>query len=407
MAVKIFDFAVVGGGIVGLATARELLKQGLGKGLSVVVVEKEQDVAMHQTGHNSGVIHAGMYYQPGSMKARLCVEGSRLMYQFAEEHGIPHRRAGKLIVATTDDEMSSLEAIYKRGLVNGVPDIRLIDRAELREFEPLVEGKAAIWSPATGIINYADVARSIASGIASEAGGRGRVQRGFEVVGLDRRRSDGTLALQSKHGQTVLCRNVITACGLHADRVAVALGAPRWPRIVPFRGSYLQMRPEHQSICRHNIYPVPNPKFPFLGVHLTPTIDGRVILGPNAVLATAREGYSYRDANLADVLDFATNPGLLRMSIKHFAHGLGEFYRDLVPAAFVTAVQRYVPSVQVEQTETGPAGVRAMAINPDGSMIDDFVFQKSENVLHVRNAPSPAATSSLAIAKAIVEQVEF
>ncbi|MDP2438841.1 MAG: L-2-hydroxyglutarate oxidase [archaeon] len=399
---KVYDYAVVGGGIVGLATARELLQRYPER--SVVVLEKEREVAQHQSSHNSGVIHAGMYYAPGSLKARLCVEGAAEMYAYAERNRVPHRRVGKLIVAADGSEMEALERIFKRGIANGVKGLSMLSAREVTEREPLVKGAAGIWSPDTGIIDYGAVARSMAREISAAADRRGDVVTGFPVAGFERH--EGLLSRVDVHStdhQCVSARLVVTAAGLQADRVAALAGASAYPRVVPFRGSFLKMRASHRQAIKHLVYPVPHPSFPFLGVHVTPTTGGELLLGPNAVLAFAREGYDYRTVRIGDLTDMASNGGLLRLAARHWAHGLRELYRDVVPAAFVTAVQRYMPSLRVEQTERGPAGVRAIALAADGSIIDDFVFQRSPGFLHVRNAPSPAATSSLAIARVIVD----
>lgn len=392
------DVAIAGGGIVGLATARTLLSRY--PRLKLIILEKEATVAQHQTGHNSGVIHSGIYYAPGSLKARLCVEGRRAMYAYCDERRIPYRRVGKLIVATGEHELPRLQTLWERGQANGIEGLEMLDAAAIREREPHARGIRAIYSPVTGIVDYTAVAQAIAQDVLALGG---EIACGREV--LDIRQASDTSVLATAAGE-IEARWVITCGGLHADRLARMTGGAGSPKIVPFRGDYLILKPEKRSLVRGNIYPVPDPAFPFLGVHFTPRMNGDVWLGPNAVLAFAREGYRFSTVRARDLLESLTYSGFLRLATKYFAVGAAEMYRDVVRGAYVKALQRYIPELTANDTLPGPSGVRAQAMNADGSMVDDFVFEGSERVLHVRNAPSPAATSSLAIARYIADDAE-
>lgn len=392
------DVAIAGGGIVGLATARTLLSRY--PRLKLIILEKEAMVAQHQTGHNSGVIHSGIYYAPGSLKARLCVEGRRAMYAYCDERRIPYRRVGKLIVATGEHELPRLQTLWERGQANGIEGLEMLDADGIREREPHARGIRAIYSPVTGIVDYTAVAQAIAQDVLALGG---EIACGREV--LDIRQASDTSVLATAAGE-IEARWVITCGGLHADRLARMTGGAGSPKIVPFRGDYLILKPEKRSLVRGNIYPVPDPAFPFLGVHFTPRMNGDVWLGPNAVLAFAREGYRFSTVRARDLLESLTYSGFLRLATKYFAVGAAEMYRDVVRGAYVKALQRYIPELTANDTLPGPSGVRAQAMNADGSMVDDFVFEGSERVLHVRNAPSPAATSSLAIARYIADDAE-
>lgn len=393
-----YDIAIVGGGIVGLATGRELLRRH--PHLKVAVLEKEAEVSTHQTGHNSGVIHSGIYYTPGSLKARLCTEGRRALWKYCEEKQIEYKPVGKLIVATEESEIPRLQALWERGHANGIEGLEMLDAAGIRAREPHCAGIQAIFSPVTGIVDYGRVARSYAADI-QEAGGDILTSR--LVTNINRK--NGSTLLSSPGGD-VEARYVITCGGLQSDRLAKMTGGGSDPKIVPFRGDYLILKPERRDLVRGNIYPVPDPAFPFLGVHFTPRMNGDVWLGPNAVLAFAREGYTFTTINLGDVIESLTYSGFLRLAGKYMSIGMGEMYRDVVRSAYVKALQRYIPDLRVEDTLPGPSGVRAQAMNADGSMVDDFVFEGSEGVVHVRNAPSPAATSSLAIGAYIADDAE-
>jgi len=394
-----YDVVVVGAGIVGLATARELLRRRPGQRLAVI--DKEPRIGAHQTGHNSGVVHSGIYYAPGSLKARLCVAGARELYAYCQERGIPIERCGKVIVATEEAELGRLQALYERGLANGVPGLELIGPERLREIEPHCAGLRAIWSPATGIVDFSEVARHYALDV-REAGGE--IHTGRELVGL---RDDGDAVVLETGAGELRAARVVTCAGLHADRVAALSGGAREPRIIPFRGDYWQLRPDARHLCRNLIYPVPDPAFPFLGVHATRRIGtGEVWLGPNAVLAFAREGYRRRDLRLRDLADALGEPGFRRLARRYWRTGLLELWRDWSKRAFWRSVRRYLPEVELEDMVPGPAGVRAQAVDPSGALLDDFVVDGGGRVMHVRNAPSPAATSSLALARVVADAVE-
>ena len=392
------DVLVVGGGIVGLAAAREILTRR--PGVSLAVVDKESSVGRHQTGHNSGVIHSGIYYAPGSLKARLCVEGASLMYEFCEGHGIPADRCGKLIVATTESELPALDELYRRGTANGVPGLEMVGPAGIREREPHCAGIRAIWSPGTGIVDFSRVAEAMAGDVTRLGG---EILTGHMVVGLTA--AAGSISVRTGRGEFTAAR-VLTCAGLHSDRVAMMSGAPEEPHIVPFRGDYWQLRPERRHLARNLIYPVPDPKFPFLGVHFTRRItDDAVWLGPNAVLALAREGYRRSSLRLSDLTHTLGYPGFRRMARRYWRTGATEVYRDLSKRAFVAACQRFVPELTHTDVMPGPSGIRAQSVARDGALVDDFVFNIQGNqLMHVRNAPSPAATSCLAIGQLIADE---
>jgi len=392
------DVLVVGSGIVGLAAAREILTRR--PGVSLAVVDKESSVGRHQTGHNSGVIHSGIYYAPGSLKARLCVEGASLMYEFCEGNGIPADRCGKLIVATTDSELPALDELYRRGTANGVPGLEMVGPAGIREREPHCAGIRAIWSPGTGIVDFSRVAEAMAGDVTRLGG---EILTGHMVVGLTA--AAGSISVRTGRGEFTAAR-VLTCAGLHSDRVAMMSGAPEEPHIVPFRGDYWQLRPERRHLARNLIYPVPDPKFPFLGVHFTRRItDDAVWLGPNAVLALAREGYRRSSLRLSDLTHTLGYPGFRRMARRYWRTGATEVYRDLSKRAFVAACQRFVPELTHTDVMPGPSGIRAQSVARDGALVDDFVFNIQGNqLMHVRNAPSPAATSCLAIGQLIADE---
>ncbi len=392
------DVAVVGAGIVGLAVAREILRRR--PELKLAVLDKEADIAQHQTGHNSGVIHSGIYYKPGSFKAKACVAGAARMYRFCEEREIPHQRCGKVIIATEEDELPRLYDLFERGQANGCPDLRVIDAGELKELEPHAAGIKALLSPNTGIVDYRSVARAYAEDILKSSG---EIRPGHEVRALHQRQ-DGTV-LETTGGY-IQAKRVVTCGGLWADRVARLTGAPAEPRIVPFRGDYYVLRHDRRHLVRSNIYPVPDPQFPFLGVHLTPRINGDIWLGPNAVLAFARDGYRFRDISARDLRDMAMFGGFRRFARTNWRTGAEEMFRDLSRKRFLTSLQRYVPELRSDDLVPGPSGVRAQAMSDDGQLVDDFVFSEASGILHVRNAPSPAATSSLVIAEMVVDRFE-
>ncbi len=392
------DVVVVGAGIVGLAVAREVLQRR--PGARIIVVEKESGVAAHQTGHNSGVIHGGIYYEPGSLKARLCVEGAKLMYEYAEQHGIPHERCGKLIVALSVDELPRLDELERRGVANGVPGLRRVDAAGIREIEPHANGIAALQAPNTGISDYAEVARAL--------------QRELTAQGVTflfdtevRRIVEGD-PCRVEVGATVLEADQVIACaGLWADRLAERSGAGADPRIVPFRGAYLRLRSTADPAVRGMVYPVPDPTLPFLGVHVTKHIDGSILLGPTAMLVPSRDGYLVRTMRRQDILDTATWPGTWRVVRKFWRTGLSEIRMAMSKRTYVRAAARYVPTLTVADLDGSfRSGVRAQAVGADGTLVDDFAISRTGRVAHVRNAPSPAATSAFALAKELVDRIE-
>jgi L-2-hydroxyglutarate oxidase LhgO len=394
----VFDVAVVGGGIVGLATTRELLQRH--PHLKVANVEKEAAFNRHQTGRNSGVIHSGIYYKPGSLKAKLCVEGRKLAWAYCERKGIEYRQVGKLIVATEPSELDRLADLMKRGIDNGIEHLEMLDERGIKAREPYCAGIAAIFSPVTGIVDWTRVALSYAD----DARAMGAASfLNHEVTAITRQ--GGATILATKNGE-LEAKYVITCGGLQSDRLARMTGGRRDPKIVPFRGDYLILRPEKRYLVQGNIYPVPDPSFPFLGVHFTPRMDGSIWLGPNAVLAFAREGYSFFNVRPRDLVESLTYSGFRILARKFWKIGTAEMYRDLNRSAYVRALQRYIPELKPQDCLPGPSGVRAQSMEADGSLVDDFVFEGSEGVLHVRNAPSPGATSSLAIGKYIVDDAE-
>jgi len=392
------DLVVVGAGILGLAVAREALRRD--PGLGVHVVEREERVGAHQTGHNSGVVHAGIYYAPGSLKARLCVEGARDLYAFCARHDVPVERCGKVIVALTEDEVPGLDALEWRGRQNGVAGLRRLDRRGLRDLEPHAEGVAALHSPATGIVDFPAVARALAREVIEDGG---RITLGRAVTGVESR--PGEVVLRTADGD-LAARHAVFCAGAWSDRLAVAAGASPDPRIVPFRGAYLRLRPERRDLVRSLIYPVPDPSLPFLGVHLTRHIDGDVLVGPTALMVGARDAYRLRRVRPADLGATLAWPGTWRMARRWWRTGLSEMGYAANRAAFVRAAQRYVPELQPADVLPGPSGIRAQALARDGALVDDFVFSHTGRALHVRNAPSPAATSSLAIARLIADRAE-
>jgi L-2-hydroxyglutarate oxidase len=385
---------VIGGGIVGLATAFRL-SQKL-PDTEVTVIEKENAIGRHQTGHNSGVLHAGLYYKPGSVKARMALQGIRQMVEFCQEHGIPHEICGKLVVAATEDEMPRLRDLHERGRQNGLEGLRMLSRSEMLEIEPHVGGVAALRVPQEGIVDYAKVCEALVSRI------HGRVVTGAKALAI-RQTPDGwivsTTAGEFKAGLLINC------AGLHCDRVSEMAGMRRDVRILPFRGEYYKIRLERQALVRNLIYPVPDPKFPFLGVHFTRLIHGGIEAGPNAVLAFAREGYRKTDVNPRDLYDAVSYSGLWNFLGRHSRMCWDELRRSFSRRLFCESLQKLVPEIQPEDLETGGAGVRAQAITPQGELVQDFHFAMQPNAIHVLNAPSPAATASLAIGEEIVERL--
>lgn len=388
------NYLIVGGGIVGLATAMHLAKTNQGK---VIVIETEADVARHQTGHNSGVIHSGLYYKPGSAKAKNCAEGREAMYQFCADHGIAHERCGKIVVATDNDEIPRMEELLRRGIANGLTGIRTLCQEELREHEPHVAGIKGLFVPQTGIVNYKDVSK-VYQRLIAESGGE--VQLGCKFLSC--KTVSGGLVIETTKG-TIQANHLINCGGLHSDRIAKACGVEPGVQIVPFRGEYYELHKDKHYLVRNLIYPVPDPRLPFLGVHLTRMVHGGVEAGPNAVLAFRREGYKMWDFSIRDMIGLVLSPGFWRMSAKFWKTGIGEFYRSLSKKAFLKALQRLMPELQMKDIYPAGAGVRAQAMAYDGKLVDDFHIVQKERMVHVLNAPSPAATASLAIGKTIAE----
>ncbi len=393
----VFDAAIVGAGIVGLATAWRLICRN--PGWRIAILEKEDHVAAHQTGHNSGVLHSGIYYKPGSLKANNCRRGLKMMVEFCREHSIPHDLCGKVIVATRDSELPALEKVHEKGVANGVR-CRMISPEELREFEPNASGVRAIHVEDTGIVDYPAVCRKLAELIAAADGA---IRTGARVLSM--RRENGSVHLQTPAGE-IAARRVINCGGLQSDRVTKLSGVQPDVRIVPFRGEYYVLRPEARSLVCNLIYPVPDPRYPFLGVHFTRMIDGEVECGPNAVLALAREGYTWGDINLRDLGATFSTPGFWRFASKHWRTAASEIWRSMSKAAFLRSLQQLVPSIKAEDIQRAGSGVRAQAMLPTGDLLDDFSITTAEGVVNVCNAPSPAATASLSIGETIAEHVE-
>jgi len=391
-----YDFAIVGGGIVGLST-------GMALGVRypqarILVLEKESDWAFHQTGNNSGVIHSGIYYKPGSFKAKFCRDGATSMVQFCQEHGIDHEVCGKVIIATDAEELPRLENLYQRGLQNGIP-VKKITAEEVKEYEPHVSCVAGIWVSSTGIVNYKQVSRKYAELIENQ-GGDLRLNTKVEKIVT---KGQSTI-LETNQG-SFETRFVINCAGLHSDRIAKLGQVDPQAKIVPFRGEYYELTPEKRYLVKGLIYPVPNPEFPFLGVHFTRMIDGSVHAGPNAVLSLKREGYKKTDFDLGDFVEVMTYPAFWKLAAKHADEGIKEIIRSFSKAAFVHSLQKLIPEVQSEDVVPTHAGVRAQALMNDGKLVDDFLIVQGENSVHVCNAPSPAATASIEIGKAIVAQI--
>jgi L-2-hydroxyglutarate oxidase len=392
----IYDFTIVGGGIVGLATAMALGRRQ--PGARILVLEKEADHSLHQTGRNSGVIHSGIYYKPGSFKATFAREGSRSMVEFCKEHGIPHDVCGKVIVATHEKELPLLENLFQRGLKNGLP-VSKISAEQVREIEPHVRCVAGIKVPTTGIVNYREVAAKYLELIQAHGG---TLQLGARVEKIAT--ANHGHILETGRGPFE-CRFLINCSGLQSDRVARLAGLDPGAKIVPFRGEYYELVPERRHLVNTLVYPVPNPDFPFLGVHFTRMIDGSVHAGPNAVLAFKREGYHKTDFSLRDFAETMTFGGFWKLARRHWGEGFREMWRSFSRAAFVRSLQQLIPEVRSEDLVPSEAGVRAQALRPDGALVDDFLIVRGRNSLHVCNAPSPAATASLEIGKAVAEQV--
>jgi L-2-hydroxyglutarate oxidase len=391
-----FDCVVIGGGIVGLSVAWTILERN--PDARIAVLEKETGWARHQTGRNSGVIHSGIYYKPGSLKAKLCREGNRRLLAFCQAHGLHYETCGKVIVATTTTELTLLQNLYERGNANGLA-VKKLSAAAVREIEPHVSCLEGIHVPSTGIVDFGGICRKLAELI----GARGGVLRlGTQVWGI---RAQGGETILETSQDTFAARQIINCAGLHSDRVARLAGAKPDARIVPFRGEYYELKPERRGLVRHLIYPVPDPQFPFLGVHFTRMIDGSIHAGPNAVLSLKREGYHRTSFDLRDCLETMAYPGFWRLAARHARAGLKEMHRSFSKKAFVRSLQKLIPEISENDLVPGEAGVRAQAVRPDGGLVDDFMIISDANAVHVCNAPSPAATASLEIGRAIVDHL--
>lgn len=397
MAEQTYGAAVIGGGIVGTATAMALsgkVRDG------VVVLEKEDRLAAHQTGNNSGVIHSGLYYRPGSLKARNCTQGREALYRFCAENGIPHQRCGKLVVATREAELPALERLAERGEANGLTDMRrLRGLDELQAYEPHVNGLAGLWVPQTGIVDYHAVTAAFAKCIRERDG---EILTGTRFIS---RKADGDTQVLETTAGTIRCRTLVNCAGLQSDRVARACGVNPGLKIIPFRGEYYVLRPERESLVNGLIYPVPDPNFPFLGVHFTRMINGGVEAGPNAVPAFRREGYRKLDISLRDMAETFLYPGFVRMGLRHLGMGVGEMWRSWVKPAFVASLRRLIPEIAGYDVKRGGAGVRAQALEADGTLVDDFRIVEAPGMVHVLNAPSPAATAAITIGETIAARV--
>ena len=395
---RVQPFGIVGAGIVGLAVARQLAAAGV----PVKVFEKEDEVATHQSGHNSGVVHAGIYYAPGSAKARMTRRGVSLLRAYCTDRGLAYDERGKLVVARDDAETARLRELERRSLANGVPGVRWLSGAELRELEPDVAGAAALLSPTTAIVDYPAITRSFGADLVSSGG---ELHLGTTVTGV-RRVSGDRVEIDTPGGAHALCRLVICA-GLQADLLATAAGDEPAPEIIPFRGEYLRLRPHAAGRVRRLIYPVPDPRYPFLGVHLTPRVDGTADLGPNAVLALAREGYRRRDVSLDELGRLASSRAFWRLARQHWTTGAREMRGSLWRRAYLAEARTYLPWVRPDDVTSAPAGVRAQAVDPSGALVDDFRISQAGPVTSIRNAPSPAATASMAIAEHIVAELRL
>jgi len=392
------DVAVVGGGIVGMAVAREVLARR--PGARLCVLEAEDRIGRHQTGRSSGVVHAGIYYEPGSLKARLCVEGARALYSYCDEREIPYEKSGKLVLAVDEGELGRLDELERRGRANAVPGLLRLGADEIAAIEPHARGVAALHSPQTGVVDFVAVAEAFA---ADARGAGGSTHMGARLQAAVP--GSGRIALRHGRGTTVAAAAVFCA-GLWSDRLAVACGAPADPRIVPFRGGYLRLPAAAAELVRANVYPVPEPDLPFLGAHLTRTLSGDVLIGPSALMAPARDAYELRTVRPRDLAQTFAWPGTWRLMGRHWRAGLQEMRHAASSRSFVAAAAKLVPELRGVRAETGPAGIRAQALGRDGKLVDDFVVHRTERAIHVRNAPSPAATSSLALARLIADELE-
>ena len=393
-----FDICIIGGGIVGLATAYQLSKKH--PKLKLAILEKETSLAKHQTGHNSGVLHTGIYYKPGSLKAINCRNGKKAMEQFCKEQGIEHELCGKIIVALNDEEIPRMQNIFQRGQENGV-NCKIISREEMLEIEPHVAGVQAIHVPECGIVNYKQVCLRLGEIIQEKE--ENKIFLGQQVTKI---RNMATSLVVETDKQQIECKHLINCGGLHSDKLTKLGGQPPPAKIIPFKGEYFELKEDAKHLCKNLIYPVPDPAFPFLGVHFTRMIDGTVECGPNAVLAFGREAYGKFDLNLKDLLESITYPGFQKMAIKHWKMGWGEMWRSYNKGAFVKALRRLIPEIEAKNLLPAPAGIRAQAVSPRGALVDDFLIESNDRIINVCNAPSPAATASLNIGSTIMAQLE-
>ncbi|CAH1407570.1 unnamed protein product [Nezara viridula] len=404
-----YDVVIIGGGIVGMATAKKLLEKN--QNVTCAVVEKENKLACHQSGHNSGVIHAGIYYKPGSLKAKLCTEGMKQAYDYFNAKNITYKKVGKLIVATCPEEIPLLNDLYMRGTRNGVPGLKMVEGKKIKEIEPACTGLRAIHSPHTGIVDWGVVTKHYGDDFKSKGGD---IFLNFNVCDFQLESESKEIADINKYPIRIVSSDkksinagfVLSCAGLYSDKVAVMSGGNKDPSVVPIRGEYLLLSKEKQRLIKGNIYPVPNPKFPFLGVHFTPRLDGSIWLGPNAILAFKREGYTYSDFSLEDLASLLNNKGFQSLALKNLKFGFNEFMKSLFIDLQLKELQKFVPSISRNDLRRGPSGVRAQVLSPEGDLVDDFIFENSgPRILHCRNAPSPAATSSLSIGTVLSDKI--
>lgn len=394
MSRKSFDIIVIGGGIIGTSVALSLQNN---QKLSILLIEAENQLAKHQTGNNSGVIHSGLYYKPGSLKAKNCTEGRELLYEFCEVHAITFNRCGKIVVATNESELTALDELYNRGIANGLTGIKKLSAEAIKEYEPYATGTAGLYIPQTGIVNYSKVTNKYAQ-LFSENGGT--IETNNKFVSIKNSSNEIVVITSKEEFKTKL---LINCGGLYSDRIAKLCGVDPGLQIIPFRGEYYKLKKEKEYLVRNLIYPVPDPRFPFLGVHFTRMINGGIEAGPNAVLAFQREGYRKTDFSLTDFTQMMFYSGFWKMASKYYTMGLREFYRSLSKKAFINSLQKLLPDIQEEDIEPGGAGVRAQALTPDGKLVDDFRIIETERMIHVLNAPSPAATASISIGRTIAK----
>lgn len=389
---RVYDIAIIGGGIVGLATAMEMSHTGK---MSIIVIEAENHLAAHQTGNNSGVIHSGLYYKPGSLKAINCAKGRELLYEFCQTHEIPHERCGKIVVAVTEGEIANLEKLHERGIANGLQGIKRLGPAEIKEYEPHTAGVGGLFVPDTGIVDYVKVTEKYAEIFKTNGG---LIKLNARVRRINKKNKE--ILVHTTAGD-IVCKNLVNCAGLYSDRIARMSGVAPGLKIVPFRGEYYEIKPEKHYLVKNLVYPVPDPQYPFLGVHFTRRVQGGVEAGPNAVLALKREGYKKYDFSFRDNFELFFYKGIWKMAAKHWRMAPGEIYRSLNKSAFTRALQRLLPEIRKEDLKAGGAGVRAQALEPDGFLVDDFRIKEASNMVHVLNAPSPAATASINIGKTI------